>query len=156
MRTLLLTPCFSMFPHSGCPAHYVAVNLEECLQSADRIHSSDTDFRVLEDGSVYTASAVLFSSGKRHFTISLSNAHEHGDKKIQVLLEHQTQVPDSRGRRREGCPSGHPLPGNVQSEQRRDSVAVPQERTVRRVRRAVIWDSGERELSYRIGAGDQT
>ncbi|XP_036274559.1 desmocollin-2 isoform X1 [Pipistrellus kuhlii] len=68
------------------------VNLEECLQSPDRIRSSDADFRVSEDGSVYTASAVLFSSAKRHFTISLSNAQEHGDQKIQVLLEHQTQA----------------------------------------------------------------
>ncbi|XP_054579826.1 desmocollin-2 [Eptesicus fuscus] len=72
------------------------VNLEGCLQSANRIHSSDADFQVLEDGSVYTAKAVLFSSAKRHFTVSLSNSQTHEDRKIHVLLERQTKAPQQR------------------------------------------------------------
>ncbi|XP_070277333.1 desmocollin-2 isoform X1 [Myotis yumanensis] len=68
------------------------VNLRECLKSANLIHSSDADFQVLEDGSVYTINAVLFSSEKRHFTISLSNSENHEEKKMHVLLEHQTKA----------------------------------------------------------------
>lgn len=79
---------------NGCCAHFFAVNLRECLKSANLIHSSDADFQVLEDGSVYTTNAVLFSSEKRHFTISLSSSENHEEKKMRVLLEHQTKVPN--------------------------------------------------------------
>ncbi|KAM8784002.1 desmocollin-3 isoform 1-T1 [Rhynchonycteris naso] len=68
------------------------VNLKECLQSADFIQSSDPDFRVLEDGSVYTASAVVLSDEKRSFTIWLSDMKKQIQKKIPVLLEHQKKV----------------------------------------------------------------
>ena len=39
---------------------FLAVNINECLQSAEHISSSDGSFKVLEDGSVYTTSAVLY------------------------------------------------------------------------------------------------
>ncbi|XP_049757176.1 desmocollin-2 isoform X1 [Elephas maximus indicus] len=67
------------------------VNLKECFRSANLIHSSDPDFRVLEDGSVYTTNAVHLSSEKRNFTIVLSNA-ENQEKKMVVVLEHQTKA----------------------------------------------------------------
>ncbi|KAM9055210.1 desmocollin-3 isoform 3-T3 [Megaptera novaeangliae] len=68
------------------------VNLKECLGSADRIQSSDPDFRVLEDGSVYTAHAVVLSDEKRSFTIWLSDSKKQTQKEIPVLLEHQKKV----------------------------------------------------------------
>lgn len=70
----------------------LAVNLKECLGSADHIQSSDPDFRVLEDGSVYTALAVVLSDEKRSFTIWLSDSKKQTQKEIPVLLEHQKKV----------------------------------------------------------------
>lgn len=70
----------------------LAVNLKECLRSADLIRSSDPDFRVLDDGSVYTASAVVLSDEKRSFTIWLSDTKKQTQKEITVLLEHQKKV----------------------------------------------------------------
>ncbi|XP_015986696.2 desmocollin-2 isoform X2 [Rousettus aegyptiacus] len=69
------------------------VNLKECFKSANLIHSSDPDFQILEDGSVYTTNAILLSSEKRNFTITLSNTENLEEKKILVLLEHQIKVP---------------------------------------------------------------
>ncbi|KAB1258450.1 Desmocollin-3 [Camelus dromedarius] len=68
------------------------VNLKECLRSADVIHSSDPDFRVQDDGSVYTASTVLLSDEKRSFTIRLSDTKKQTQKEITVLLERQKKV----------------------------------------------------------------
>ncbi|XP_032458572.1 desmocollin-3 isoform X3 [Phocoena sinus] len=68
------------------------VNLKECLGSADHIQSSDPDFRVLEDGSVYTAHAVVLSDEKRYFTIWLSDSKKQTQKEVPVLLEHQKKV----------------------------------------------------------------
>ncbi|XP_058412920.1 desmocollin-2 isoform X3 [Diceros bicornis minor] len=68
------------------------VNLKECFKSANLIRSSDPDFQILEDGSVYTTNAILLSSEKRNFTILLSNTENQEEKKILVLLEHQTKV----------------------------------------------------------------
>ncbi|XP_033291142.1 desmocollin-2 isoform X3 [Orcinus orca] len=68
------------------------VNLKECFKSANLIHSSDPDFQILEDGSVYTTNAILFSSVKRSFTVLLSNTETQEEKKILVLLEQQTKV----------------------------------------------------------------
>ncbi|XP_057556209.1 desmocollin-3 isoform X2 [Hippopotamus amphibius kiboko] len=68
------------------------VNLKECLRSADQIQSSDPDFRVLEDGSVYTTHAVVLSDEKRSFTIRLSDSKKQTHKEIPVLLEHQKKV----------------------------------------------------------------
>ncbi|XP_045637889.1 desmocollin-2 [Ursus americanus] len=68
------------------------VNLKECFQSANLIHSSDPDFQILEDGSVYTTNAVLLSSEERSFTILLYDTENQEEKKILVLLQHQTKV----------------------------------------------------------------
>ncbi|XP_029088180.1 desmocollin-2-like isoform X2 [Monodon monoceros] len=68
------------------------VNLKECFKSANLIHSSDPDFQILEDGSVYTTNAILLSSAKRSFTVLLSNTDTQEEKKILVLLEQQTKV----------------------------------------------------------------
>ncbi|XP_023365939.1 desmocollin-2 [Otolemur garnettii] len=68
------------------------VDLKECFKSANLIRSSDPDFQILEDGSVYTTKAILLSSEKRSFTILLSNTENQEEKKIFVLLEHQTKV----------------------------------------------------------------
>uniref|UniRef100_A0A8C3BF72 Cadherin domain-containing protein n=1 Tax=Cairina moschata TaxID=8855 RepID=A0A8C3BF72_CAIMO len=75
------------------------VNLNECLQSAERISSSDGNFKVLEDGSVYTTSAVSFSDEKRTFTILLKDIQKHVEKKIHVNLvtdEKKTQAQKTR------------------------------------------------------------
>nr|XP_010945036.2 desmocollin-2 [Camelus bactrianus] len=68
------------------------VNLKECFKSANAIHSSDPDFQILEDGSVYTTNAILLSSEKRTFTISLANTENQEEKTVLVLLERQTKV----------------------------------------------------------------
>ncbi|XP_072805164.1 desmocollin-2 isoform X3 [Vicugna pacos] len=68
------------------------VNLKECFKSANAIHSSDPDFQILEDGSVYTTNAILLSSEKRTFTISLANTENQEEKTMLVLLERQTKV----------------------------------------------------------------
>ncbi|KAM7126546.1 desmocollin-3 isoform 1-T1 [Molossus nigricans] len=68
------------------------VNLEQCLRSADLIQSSDPDFRVLGDGSVYTTGAVVLSDEKRSFTVWLSDTKKQTRKGITVLLEHQKKV----------------------------------------------------------------
>lgn len=66
---------------------FLTVNLNECLQSAEHISSSDGSFKVLEDGSVYTTSAVSLSDDKRTFTILLKDLQEHVEKKILIDLE---------------------------------------------------------------------
>ena len=70
----------------------LTVDLKECLGSADLVRLSDSDFRVLDDGSVYTASAVELSDEKRSFTIWLSDTKRQTQKEITVLLEHQKKV----------------------------------------------------------------
>lgn len=71
---------------------FPTVNLKECVKFPNLIHSTDPDFHVLKDGSVYTTNAVLLSSEKRSFTILLSNTKNQEEKEIVVLLEHQTEV----------------------------------------------------------------
>ncbi|XP_054985528.1 desmocollin-2 [Sorex araneus] len=68
------------------------VNLKDCFRSANLIQSSDPDFQILEDGSVYTTHAVLSPPEKKNFTILLSNTENHEQKQILVLLEIQTMV----------------------------------------------------------------
>ncbi|KAI5279139.1 desmocollin-3 isoform X1 [Manis pentadactyla] len=68
------------------------VNLKECLGSADLVQSSDPDFRVLGDGSVYTTRAVVFSGEKRWFTIRLSDPRKQTQSEIPVLLERPKKV----------------------------------------------------------------
>lgn len=69
-----------------------AVNLKECLSSADSIRPSDPDFRVLDDGSVYPVRAFALSGEKRSFTIQLSDSKTQTQKEIPVMLEHQKKV----------------------------------------------------------------
>lgn len=71
---------------------FSTVNLKQCFTSANLIHSSDPDFQILEDGSIYTTNAILLSSEKRNFTILLSNTENQEEKKMLVLLEQQTEV----------------------------------------------------------------
>ncbi|XP_023569844.1 desmocollin-2 isoform X2 [Octodon degus] len=72
------------------------VNLDECFRSANLIHSSDPDFQVLEDGSVYTTNAVLLSSQKREFIVLLLNTESHEEKTISVFLETQIKVQEEK------------------------------------------------------------
>lgn len=69
-----------------------AVNLKECLSSADSIRPSDPDFRVLDDGSVYPVRAFTLSGEKRSFAIQLSDSKTQTQKEIPVMLEHQKKV----------------------------------------------------------------
>ncbi|XP_034980943.2 desmocollin-1 isoform X1 [Zootoca vivipara] len=62
------------------------LNLRQYLRTSDLISSSDPDFIVLEDGSVYTTNAVSLSSEKKAFTISLNDLQGHLQKKIHVNL----------------------------------------------------------------------
>uniref|UniRef100_A0A4X2JZB9 Cadherin domain-containing protein n=1 Tax=Vombatus ursinus TaxID=29139 RepID=A0A4X2JZB9_VOMUR len=68
------------------------VNLDECLPSANIIHSSDPHFRIFKDGSVYTTNPVVLSPEKRMFTILLSNTEKREQKNLVVLLEYQKKV----------------------------------------------------------------
>uniref|UniRef100_A0A8C5KY19 Desmocollin 2 n=1 Tax=Jaculus jaculus TaxID=51337 RepID=A0A8C5KY19_JACJA len=68
------------------------VNLKECFKSANLIHSSDPDFQILEDGSVYTTNTVILSLAKRTFTILLFNTETQEGREISVLLEGPTEV----------------------------------------------------------------
>lgn len=68
------------------------MNWKECFRSANLIRSRDPDFRVLHDGSVYTARAVELPSEKRAFTIWLSDTQTETQKELTVVLEHRKKV----------------------------------------------------------------
>uniref|UniRef100_A0A8C5X1N2 Cadherin domain-containing protein n=1 Tax=Malurus cyaneus samueli TaxID=2593467 RepID=A0A8C5X1N2_9PASS len=73
------------------------VDLKECLQSAEFISSSDGNFKVLEDGSVYTTSPFSLSAEKKTFTILLKDIQEKVQKKIHVsLVEEERKTPKTR------------------------------------------------------------
>ncbi|XP_066208512.1 desmocollin-1 isoform X1 [Saccopteryx leptura] len=63
------------------------VNLKECFQSARLILSSDPDFRILEDGSIYTTHDLTLSSQRRSFSIFLSDSQEQEQKEVEIVLE---------------------------------------------------------------------
>lgn len=63
------------------------MNLKECLQSTRLIQSSDPDFRILEDGSIYTTHDLVLSSEKKSFSILLSDSQGQGQKEIEIILE---------------------------------------------------------------------
>lgn len=63
------------------------MNLKEYLQSASLIQSSDPDFRILEDGSIYTTHDLVLSSEKKSFSILLSDSQGQGQKEIEIVLE---------------------------------------------------------------------
>lgn len=87
---IIVTLCVGTFTLCNLKI-FLAVNLKACLRSADRIQSSDPDFRVLDDGSVYTASATVLSE-ERSFIIRLSDIKTGIQKEIPVLLEQQQKV----------------------------------------------------------------
>lgn len=67
--------------------------MKECLQSAEFISSSDANFKILEDGSVYTTSAVSLSAEKKTFTILLKDIQERVEEKIHVsVVEDEKKV----------------------------------------------------------------
>ncbi|TFK12310.1 SKI/DACH domain-containing protein 1 [Platysternon megacephalum] len=73
------------------------VNLKECLKSAEHISSSDPDFRILEDGSLYTTNIISLSSEEKTFTILLKDIQRHEEKKIHVnLIAHQKKTHKTR------------------------------------------------------------
>ncbi|XP_055656828.1 desmocollin-1 [Falco peregrinus] len=75
------------------------VDLKECLQSAEFVSSSDGNFKILEDGSVYTTSAVSLSAEKKTFTILLKDVEEQLQKEIHVSLveeDKKTQTQKTR------------------------------------------------------------
>ncbi|KAJ6662135.1 hypothetical protein lerEdw1_012600 [Lerista edwardsae] len=68
---------------------FLTVNLKQCLETSDLIRSSDPDFVVVEDGSVYTTNAVSLSSEEKTFAILLENLQGQKQKKIHInLLSH--------------------------------------------------------------------
>ncbi|KAB1258459.1 Desmocollin-1 [Camelus dromedarius] len=85
------------------------VNLKKCLQSASLIQSSDPDFRILEDGSVYTTRDLTLSSAKKSFSILLSDAQRQEQKKIDIVLE-------ARGKK---IPKRHPKDAVLRRSKRR-------------------------------------
>ncbi|KAK2511905.1 desmocollin-1 [Columba guinea] len=75
------------------------VDLKECLPSAEFISSTDGNFKILEDGSVYTTSTISLSAERKNFTILLNDIQEHVQKKIHVSLvkeEKKTQTERTR------------------------------------------------------------
>ncbi|XP_049756666.1 desmocollin-1 isoform X1 [Elephas maximus indicus] len=62
------------------------VNLEECLKSASQILSSDPDFRILEDGSIYTTEDLILTSKRKGFFILLSDSQRQEQIEIKLLL----------------------------------------------------------------------
>ncbi|KFO37229.1 Desmocollin-2, partial [Fukomys damarensis] len=90
-------PVILYVPSKLDPEKFIGrVNLEECFKSANLIHSSDPDFQILEDGSVYTTNAVLLTSEKREFIILLFNTESQEEKTISVFLEAQTKVKEEK------------------------------------------------------------
>lgn len=74
---------------------FLTVNLKQCLETSDLISSSDPDFIVVEDGSVYTTNAVSLSSEEKAFAILLENQQEQKQKKIHInLRSHSIKVKD--------------------------------------------------------------
>ena len=63
------------------------MNLKECLQSASLILSNDPDFRILEDGSIYTTRDLILSSQRKSFSIFLSDSQKQEQKEIEIELE---------------------------------------------------------------------
>ncbi|EPQ01974.1 Desmocollin-1 [Myotis brandtii] len=63
------------------------VNVKECLRSASLIRSSDPDFRVLEDGSVYTTHDLVLSPPRKSFSIFLSDSQQQEQREMEIVLE---------------------------------------------------------------------
>uniref|UniRef100_A0A673TXG7 Desmocollin 1 n=1 Tax=Suricata suricatta TaxID=37032 RepID=A0A673TXG7_SURSU len=63
------------------------VNPKECFQSASLIWSSDPDFRILEDGSIYTTHDLILSSERKSFYIFLSDDQRQEQKEIEIVMD---------------------------------------------------------------------
>ncbi|XP_026555042.1 desmocollin-2-like isoform X1 [Pseudonaja textilis] len=69
------------------------VNLKRCLRTPHLISTSDPDFIVLENGSIFTTNAVSLPSGKKTFTILLKHLQNSQQKQIHVnLLSHSPKT----------------------------------------------------------------
>ncbi|KAG8133550.1 hypothetical protein E2320_011328 [Naja naja] len=69
------------------------VNLKRCLRTPHLISTSDPDFIVLENGSIFTTNAVSLPSGKKTFTILLKNLQNSQQRQIHVnLLSHSPKT----------------------------------------------------------------
>lgn len=113
-RLLLALYIVLFYLTNDCLCVFSTVNLKECFQSANLIHSSDPDFQILEDGSVYTTNAILLSSEERSFTILLYNTENQEEKKLLVLLQHQTKVHQTiKMKHNELYSAGVTLPGKM-------------------------------------------
>ncbi|KAG8516771.1 Desmocollin-1, partial [Galemys pyrenaicus] len=65
------------------------VNLKECLQSqslASAIQSSDPDFRIQEDGSIFATRDLVLSSERKSFAIFISDSQTQKNKGVEVEL----------------------------------------------------------------------
>ncbi|XP_075388992.1 desmocollin-1 [Tenrec ecaudatus] len=62
------------------------VNLKECLTSATSFRSSSPDFRILEDGSIYTTNDLILSSKRKSFFISLSDSQRQEQIEIELVV----------------------------------------------------------------------
>ncbi|XP_034851625.1 desmocollin-1 isoform X2 [Mirounga leonina] len=62
-------------------------NLKECFPSARLFLSSDPDFRILEDGSIYTTHNLILSSERKSFSIFPSDSQSQEQKKIEIVLD---------------------------------------------------------------------
>lgn len=62
------------------------MNLKECLQSASLVLSSDPDFRILEDGSIYTTHDLILSSERKSFSIFVLDSQRKEQKEIEIVL----------------------------------------------------------------------
>ncbi|KAI5279141.1 desmocollin-1 isoform X1 [Manis pentadactyla] len=85
------------------PSHFQAdtlvgkANLKACLPSASLILSSDPDFRVLEDGSIYATRDLILSSERKSFYILLSDSQKQDQKEIEIVLEaREKKLPKKR------------------------------------------------------------
>uniref|UniRef100_A0A8C0I1R6 Cadherin-2 n=1 Tax=Balaenoptera musculus TaxID=9771 RepID=A0A8C0I1R6_BALMU len=81
------------------------VNLKECLQSASLIQSSDPDFRILEDGSIYTTHDLILSSEKKSFSILLSDTQGQEQKEIEIARLKYPKNTDLKRSKRRWAPS---------------------------------------------------
>ncbi|XP_054841471.1 desmocollin-1-like isoform X2 [Eublepharis macularius] len=62
------------------------VNPKECFGTSDLIISSDPDFIVLEDGSLFSANSISLPAD-RNLTILLKDSQKHVQKKVHVILK---------------------------------------------------------------------
>ncbi|XP_004606094.1 desmocollin-1 [Sorex araneus] len=73
------------------------VSLKECLSSASVIKSSDPDFSVQEDGSIFTTQDLSLSSERKSFSIFLSDSQTKEPKIMEItLVKRRKKVTEKR------------------------------------------------------------